>query len=194
MQVPPVTIIFLTYATSLIKAAWSGSDKTVFLSSLVKKSKFKKKNQNQTQRFLEFKLMVTLIVHCGVRHHLSEPPCHSQIWRLNLEYSYLRLASMNSAMLGTNDHTMPPRKTKLFAYVNSWKSKTNQPKKYKTLIFLIMLGHMQKISHFWAQMKKNQNVSQDVFALSPSLRICSFQHQQSRQHLIESSFISAVFL
>ena len=28
---------------------------------------------------------------------------------------------------------------------------------------------MQKVSHFWAQMKKTQNVSEDVFAQSPSI-------------------------
>ena len=33
----------------------------------------------------------------------------------------LRLASMNSVTLGTNDERMPPQKTKFFAYVNSWK-------------------------------------------------------------------------
>ena len=42
--VPPVTIIFLTYATSSIKTVWSGGDERVFLSSLIKKSRLKKKN------------------------------------------------------------------------------------------------------------------------------------------------------
>ena len=43
--VPPVTIIFLTYATSSIKTVWSGDDETVFLSSLIKKSRKKKTNK-----------------------------------------------------------------------------------------------------------------------------------------------------
>jgi len=30
-----------------------------------------------------------------------------------------------------------------------------------------MLGHMQKVKHFWAQIKKSQNVSYDVFAQGP---------------------------
>ena len=35
-----------------------------------------------------------------------------------------------------------------------------------------MLGYKQKVSHFRAQMKKKtQNVSNDVFAQSPSIRI-----------------------
>ena len=38
--------------------------------------------------------------------------------------------------------------TMLFAFVNSWKSKQTSQKNYRTLIFLIMLGHMQKVSHF----------------------------------------------
>jgi len=33
--------------------------------------------------------------------------------------------------------------------------KQTSPKKYRTLISLILLGHMQKISHFWAKMKKD---------------------------------------
>ena len=28
---------------------------------------------------------------------------------------------------------------------------------------------MQKVSHFWAQMKKKKNVSYDIFAQSPSI-------------------------
>ena len=32
-----------------------------------------------------------------------------------------------------------------------------------------MLGHMQKVNHFWAQIKKTQNVSLDVFAQGPSI-------------------------
>ena len=39
MWVPPVTIIYLTYATSLIRMVWGGGDETVFLSALIKKSK-----------------------------------------------------------------------------------------------------------------------------------------------------------
>ena len=31
-----------------------------------------------------------------------------------------------------------------------------------------MLGHMQKVNHFWAQIKKTQNVSYEVFAQSTS--------------------------
>ena len=43
MWVPPVTIIFLTYATYSIKTVWGGGgggggDETVFLSALIKKS------------------------------------------------------------------------------------------------------------------------------------------------------------
>ena len=37
-----------------------------------------------------------------------------------------------------------------------------------------MLGLMQKVSYFWAQIKKTQNVSKDVFAQSPSIIIKSF--------------------
>ena len=75
-------------------------------------------------------------------------------WTLN-KVAYI-LLQWTRSMLGTNDETTPPQKTKLFAYVNSWKSKTNQPKKkYTTLFFFIMLGQMQKISHFWAQVEKN---------------------------------------
>ena len=35
----------------------------------------------------------------------------------------------NSVNLGMNNQTMPSPKTKLFAYVNLWKSKANWPKK-----------------------------------------------------------------
>ena len=48
-------------------------------------------------------------------------------WTLN-KVAYV-LLQWTRSMLGTNDETTPPQKTKLFAYVNSWKSKTNQPKK-----------------------------------------------------------------
>ena len=37
-----------------------------------------------------------------------------------------------------------------------------------------MLGHMQKVNHFWAQIKKTQNVSEDVFAQSPSIILTYF--------------------
>ena len=50
MWVPPVTIIFLTYATSSIRTVWSGDNETVFLSALVKKSKGKK-NKAKTIKF-----------------------------------------------------------------------------------------------------------------------------------------------
>ena len=50
MWVPPVTIIFLTYATSSIRTVWSGGDETVFLSALIKKSK-EKQNKTKTIKF-----------------------------------------------------------------------------------------------------------------------------------------------
>ena len=36
---------------------------------------------------------------------------------------------------------------------------TSQRNYYRTLIFLIILDHLQKFSHFWAQMKNTQNIS-----------------------------------
>ena len=39
-----------------------------------------------------------------------------------------------------------------------------------------MLGHMQKIYHFWAQIKQTQNVSLDVFAQSPSI-VCKVREE-----------------
>jgi len=45
-------------------------------------------------------------------------------------------------------------KTKLLHTLILGNKKQTSQKKYRTLIFLTMLGHMQKISHFWAQMKK----------------------------------------
>ena len=45
MWVSPVTVIFLTYATSSIRTVWGGSNETVFLSALIKKSKEKKTKQ-----------------------------------------------------------------------------------------------------------------------------------------------------
>ena len=64
------------------------------------------------------------------------------------------LIELGSLYLWTNNQTTPPRKTKLFAYINSRKSlKQTSQKNYRTLVFLLVLGHMQKFSHFWAQMK-----------------------------------------
>ena len=37
--IPPVTVMFLTYATSSMKTVWRGGDETVFLSLLIKTSK-----------------------------------------------------------------------------------------------------------------------------------------------------------
>ena len=45
--------------------------------------------------------------------------------------------------------------------------KQTSQKKYKTLIFLIMLGHMQKISHFCAQMKKDPKCQLGRFCPEP---------------------------
>ena len=50
-------------------------------------------------------------------------------------------------------------------YVNFWK-KWSQ-KYCRTLIWLIMLGHMQKVSHFWAQMRKNAKCQLGRFCPEP---------------------------
>ena len=46
------------------------------------------------------------------------------------------------------------------------KKQTSQ-KYYRTLIFLTMLGHMQKVSHFLAQMKKNAKCNLGHFCPEP---------------------------
>ena len=53
MWVPPVTIIFLTYATYSIKTVWGGGggDETVFLSALIKKGNLKKKTKQKLSNF-----------------------------------------------------------------------------------------------------------------------------------------------
>ena len=45
--------------------------------------------------------------------------------------------------------------------------KQTSPKKYRTLISLILLGHMQKISHFWAKMKKDPKCQLGRFCPEP---------------------------
>ena len=47
-------------------------------------------------------------------------------------------------------------------------------KKKTTVIFVTMLGHVQKISHLSAREKKHQNI-QDIFAWSPSIHFCKGQ-------------------
>ena len=45
--------------------------------------------------------------------------------------------------------------------------KETSPKKYRTLISLILLGHMQKISHFWAKTKKDPKCQLGRFCPEP---------------------------
>ena len=45
--------------------------------------------------------------------------------------------------------------------------KQTSPKKYRTLISLILLGHMQKISHFWAKMRKDPKCQLGHFCPEP---------------------------
>ena len=46
------------------------------------------------------------------------------------------------------------------------KKQTSQ-KNYRTLIFLITLGHMQDVRHFWAQMKNNAKCQLRHFGPEP---------------------------
>ena len=88
-----------------------------------------------------------------MRRHSSEPLCRSQISRLNERNE----GSDNAAV-----------KNEAF-WIRLFLEITNKPakKKYKTLIFLIMLGHLQKISHFWAQMKKDPKCQLGRFCPEP---------------------------
>jgi len=52
------------------------------------------------------------------------------------------------------------------------------PKKYRTLIFLIMMGHMPKISHFWAKMKKDPKCQLGRFCPEP-FKCCMYPEYQS---------------
>ena len=46
-----------------------------------------------------------------------------------------------------------------------------------------MLGHMQKVNHFWVQIKKTQNVSEDFFSQSSSIAIQNYgQSEQCDFH------------
>ena len=62
---------------------------------------------------------------------------------------------------------MPPRKTKFFATLILGNKKQTSPKKYRKIIFIILLGHMQKISHFWAKMKKDPKCQLGRFCPEP---------------------------
>ena len=55
----------------------------------------------------------------------------------------------------------------IIAYVIFGNKKQTSQKYYRTLILLTMLGHMQKVSHFSAQMKKNAKCQLGHFCPEP---------------------------
>ena len=61
---------------------------------------------------------------------------------------------------------------------------TNQ-KKYRTPIFLIMLGHMQKINHLWAQMKTDPKCQLGRFCPEPLNNYCKhgWEHTKMQWNL-----------
>ena len=80
---PPVTIIFLTYATSSIKTVWSGGDERVFLSSLIKKNRLKKKKRNilgeyRTESLPSISVNVHPYVNC------ASEPCYANSLRFTV--------------------------------------------------------------------------------------------------------------
>ena len=78
MWVPPVTIIFLTYATSSIKTVWGGGDETVFLSALVKKKKKQHKNY-QIFKIIILELSHTCTPPQAHNHHSIAPACRVEV-------------------------------------------------------------------------------------------------------------------
>ena len=83
--VPRVTIIFLTYATSSIKTVWSGGDETVFLSSLIKKSRLKKKKSNLLEEYRTESLL-SLSVNVHPYADCASEPCDQNSLRLTFYF------------------------------------------------------------------------------------------------------------
>ena len=84
--------------------------------------------------------------------------------------------------------------------------KQTSPKKYRTLISLILLGHMQKISHFWAKMKKDPKCQlgrfcPEPFNCGPCFRfwrdslfsIMSYLYRQKKYSVIKFIFVNFFF-
>ena len=69
--------------------------------------------------------------------------------------------------LGTNNQTMLLRKTKPFVYINSWKSKPNKSKNYRTLLFVNNVGSHAISQPIWAQTKKHSKCQIEHFCPVP---------------------------
>ena len=84
-------------------------------------------------------------------------------WKLNACY-YGVLFGINNER---SDNAAAKNEAFCIRYFLQIKNEPGCQKKYKRLIFLIMLGHMQKISHFWAQMKKDPKCQLGRFCPEP---------------------------
>ena len=93
------------------------------------------------------------------------------VWTLNrIIYVSLQWTQRRSERMMRQCHREKP--SFLHTLILGNQKQTSQ-KIYKTLIFLITLGRMQKIRHYWAQMKKGPKFQLGRFCPEPFNYLCA---------------------
>ena len=96
----------------------------------------------------------------GWINHYAVGKCYQNRLTLNNELGQHAVIELTTQYLRMNNQTHCCEKWRLLHTLLLGNQKqTSQRNYYRTLIFLIILGQLQKFSHFWAQMKNTRNVS-----------------------------------
>ena len=173
-------LLWFSWHTQLLRFWWPGAAVTRrFFCCHQKKSTWKRKTtKTKFCGFSNWNWRSRSLSTTGARHHSSAQPLHLRNSICALEFEpwpvlflsrFNELRSMHSDWISNSlsrnkqSKNAAAKKRSFLHTLILGNQKQASQKNYRTLIFLVMLGHMQKVSHFWTQMKKTPKMSVRTF-------------------------------